>query len=209
LQLEATLDADAVERLADELLEGLGHRRVVVEDEAHATRLEPALTARGWAAERLLLLARDGGQPPPDAPFLAEEVPYGHVRALRAEWLRSEPWANGEELVRQVLEADGLLFTATRTRAFAAFEAGRPLSYALLLLDGRDGMLEDVYTTPEARGRGLATSVIAAVLHAARGERCEAVFVPTEHDGRARALYERLGFAPAAVVHRFQRWVRA
>jgi GNAT superfamily N-acetyltransferase len=64
-------------------------------------------------------------------------------------------------------------------------------------------MLEDVYTTPEARGRGLATAVIAAVLHAARAERHEAVFVPTDADGRARALYERLGFRPLAIVHRF------
>ena len=48
-------------------------------------------------------------------------------------------------------------------------------------------MLEDVYTTPEARGRGLATAVIAAVLHAARAERHEIVFVPTDAVGGARA----------------------
>jgi GNAT superfamily N-acetyltransferase len=66
-------------------------------------------------------------------------------------------------------------------------------------------MLEDVYTTPEARGRGLATAVIAAVLHAARAERHELVFVPTDAEGPARALYERLGFEPLAIVRRMMR----
>jgi RimJ/RimL family protein N-acetyltransferase len=49
------------------------------------------------------------------------------------------------------------VFAATPTRAFAAFEAGRPVAYALLLEGGGGaGLIEDVYTTPDARGRGLA-----------------------------------------------------
>ena len=88
---------------------------------------------------------------------------------------------------------------------FAVFDQGRPVSYALLLDGGRDGMLEDVYTTPDARGRGLSTAAISAVLHAARAERHEAVFVPTDADGRAPALYERLGFAPVTVQRIFSR----
>jgi GNAT superfamily N-acetyltransferase len=181
-----------------------------VEDEALAERLSPALRARGWNPEPLVLLARDGAQEPPHASVLAEEVPYGHVRGLREDWLRSSPWARDDEpLIAQVLAADALLFTATPTRAFAAFEQGRPLAYALLLTDGRDGMLEDVYTVHEARGRGFATAAIAAVLHAARAERCEFVFVPTDAEGGARGLYERLGFEPVRLVSRFQKWVAA
>jgi len=132
-------------------------------------------------------------------------VPYGHVRGLRDEWLRSEPWASGEQEIRDAHEADRRLFSGTPTRAFAAFERGRPSAYALLLDGGRDGMLEDVYTTPEARGRGLAAGVIAAVLHAARAERHELVFVPTDAGGRARSLYERLGFEPLAIDHRLMK----
>jgi GNAT superfamily N-acetyltransferase len=205
VHVEADLPADAVEALAEELQAGLPQRRVVVDDEPVGERLTPDLTARGWTAERLMLLGRDGALPPPDTPPLAEEVPYGHVRGLREQWIRSEPWATDDELIAQALEADRALFSGTPTRAFAAFEHGRPVSYALLLDGGRDGMLEDVYTIPEARGRGLASAVIAAVLHAARAERHELVFVPTDADGRARALYERLGFEPLAIQHRFMR----
>ena len=121
------------------------------------------------------------------------------MRGLRDEWVRSEPWATREVEVREAHAADRMLFAGTPTRAFAAFEQGRPLAYALLLDGGPDGMLEDVYTTPSARGRGLASAVIAAVLHAARAERHELVFVPTDAHGGAGPLYESLGFEPVAI----------
>jgi GNAT superfamily N-acetyltransferase len=198
--LRAPMGAGEAEALADELQGELSFRRVTTGDDA----LAADLVARGWRDEPLLLLGRDGALAPPEA-SRAEEVPYGHVRGLRDEWLRSEPWASGEQEIRDAHEADRRLFSGTPTRAFAAFERGRPSAYALLLDGGRDGMLEDVYTTPEARGRGLAAGVIAAVLHAARAERHELVFVPTDAGGRARSLYERLGFEPLAIDHRLMK----
>jgi GNAT superfamily N-acetyltransferase len=108
-------------------------------------------------------------------------------------------------MIAEAHEADRRIFSATPTRAFAAFEQGRPVSYALLLDGGRDGMLEDVYTTPAARGRGLSTATVAAVLHAARAHRHDTVFVPTDAAGSASALYEPLGFARVTVQHIFAR----
>ncbi len=195
--LHGPTGADEAEALVDELLAAVSFRRVLAADEA----LVPALEARGWREEPVLLLGRDGAQEPPAAVALAEEVPYGHVRALRDEWIRSEPWAKGEDEVRDAHEADRRMFSATPTRAFATFEQGRPLAYSLLVDGGRDGMLEDVFTTPSARGRGLATATIAAVLHAARAERHEIVFVPTDAIGGAGPLYERLGFERLTVLH--------
>jgi GNAT superfamily N-acetyltransferase len=198
--LEAPLGADTSEALADELMSDLPFRRLLAPDEG---LVEP-LVARGWQHEPVLLLARDGALEPPRAAVPAEEVPYGHVRGLRDEWIRSSPWAKGEQEVRNAHEADRRMFAGTPTRAFATFEQGRPLAYALLVDGGRDGMLEDVYTTPGARGRGLATAVIAAVLHAARGEGHELVFVPTDAVDGAGPLYEKLGFERVTVLH----WLR-
>jgi GNAT superfamily N-acetyltransferase len=196
-------DADRVEAVAEALQAGLPHRRLIMQDEDAGRRTAPELTARGWAAEPLLILGREGSLEPVEGPARAEEVPYGHIRGLRDEWMRSEPWMTSEEQIAEAHEADRRLFSATPTRAFAVFEQGRPLSYALLIDGGRDGMLEDVYTTPGARGRGLSTSVIASVLHAARAEGHEWVFVPTDADGGARVLYERLGFLPLLTQQRF------
>ena len=193
------LEAGEAEALAGELPDPLPFRRLLAA--AGDDALVAALTERGWKEEPVLVLARAGDAEPPRAGALAEEVPYGHVRGLRDEWIRSEPWAKGEQEVRDAHEADRRMFAATPTRSFATFEQGRPLAYALLVDGGRDGMLEDVYTTPAARGRGLATAVVAAVLHAARAERHELVFVPTDAVGGAGALYEKLGFEPAAVLH--------
>jgi GNAT superfamily N-acetyltransferase len=192
--------ADEAEALAGELMGELRFRRLLAPDEA---LVEP-LRARGWQHEPVLLLARDGALEPPEAGVLAEEVPYGHVRGLRDEWIRSAPWAKGEREVRDAHEADRRMLEGTPARAFATFEQGRPLAYALLLDGGRDGMLEDVYTAPSARGRGLATAAIAAVLHAARAERHELVFVPTDAKAGAGPLYEKLGFERITVLH----WLR-
>jgi GNAT superfamily N-acetyltransferase len=206
--IHARLDADAVEALAAEQLAGLGNQRVVIDDEAHGGALRPELEARGWTAYGLRHLVRDGAAPPPEAEALAEEVPYGHVRGLRREWLSTADWGLTDAQLEEGLAGDDRMFTGTPPRAFAVFEQGRPVSYALLLDTGeRDAMLEDVYTTPEARGRGLSTATIAAVLHAARAERREYVFVPTDAAGKASALYERLGFAAVCVQHIFARSV--
>ena len=191
------LEAGEAEALADEHLDGLPIRRLLAAEDG----LVEALTARGWVDEPVVVLGRDGALEPPEADALAEEVPYGHVRGLRDEWIRSAPWATGEDRVRDAHEADRRMLAGTPTRAFATFEQGRPLAYALLVDGGRDGMLEDVYATPSARGRGLATAVIAAVLHAARAERHELVFVPTDALGSAGPLYEHLGFERVTVLH--------
>lgn len=207
IRLEAEMDADAAEALVERTQAGLPHRRLEIADEELAGRLTPALQARGWELGRLLLMGRDAQAPLPEARPPAEEVPYGHVRGLREEWIRSESWATDDELIDQVLAGDGLLLTATPTRAFAIFEAGSAVAYCLLL-DAGDGagMVEDVYTTPAARGRGLGASVVAHALGASQAAGHDVVVLPTDADGAARALYERLGFRPLGLVHQFLRW---
>jgi len=192
------LDADAVEAVA-------GGMPVMAADEASGERLAAELASRGWEVKRLLWLARPGQLEPPAAVALAEEVPYGQVRPLRDEWTSVEPWTSDQAVLHEMREADRLIFAATPPRAFCVFERGLAVAYSLLLDTGRDGVLEDVYTSPEARGRGLGTATIAAVLWASRAARHEAVFVLCDPEGPARRLYERLGFRPLTTMHRFRR----
>jgi GNAT superfamily N-acetyltransferase len=196
--VDPSLDADAVAALA-------GGLPVVAADEASGEALAASLGERGWEVQRLLWMVRDGTLAPPEAVVLAEEVPYGQVRPLRDEWTSVEPWTSDQGVIEEMREADRLIFAATPPRAFCVFERGLAVAYSLLLDAGRDGVLEDVYTSPAARGRGLGTATIAAVLWAARGAGHEAVFVLCDPEGRARALYERCGFRPLTTMHRLRR----
>jgi GNAT superfamily N-acetyltransferase len=136
-----------------------------------------------------------------------EEVPYVAVEKLRAEWLRADGAAGDEEALAQGLAADRLTFSRTPTRAFAAFRAGRSVAYGLLLDLGDTALIEDVYTTPEARGAGLGAAVVHRLVWEGEvGGHADTVLA-TDAAGRARALYGRLGFARIGAVQRFLRRV--
>jgi GNAT superfamily N-acetyltransferase len=128
------------------------------------------------------------------------------VERLRALWRRADWAARAAGTVEQGLAGDRLTFTVTPTRAFAAMGDGRPLAYGLLLDLGEAALIEDVYTTPAARGRGLGAAVVHRLAwESRRGGHADTVLA-TDATGRARELYARLGFTPLGMVHRFLRW---
>jgi GNAT superfamily N-acetyltransferase len=198
------LDAARLDRAVERVQAALPHRRLEIFDEPTAVALVPGLDDRGWMCARSLLMAWDGGDPAP-APEV-EQVPYSAVRRLREEWIRSEPWAVDDDLVAQVLEADRITFAANPTRAYAVVRDGRPIAFGLLLEVDGAGFVEDVYTTPAARGQGLGGAVVRRLVWESRTAGHDDTFVPTDADGRAQALYRRLGFSALGVVHRFLRW---
>jgi GNAT superfamily N-acetyltransferase len=178
----------------------LAQRRIEVFDEATAERLAPGMAALGYEPGRSVLMGWDGGEPPV-APQV-EEVPYRAVEHLRAEWLRGDPWAPDLE---QALAADRHTFATTPTRAFAAVEQGLARAYGLLVDLGEVALVEDVYTSPSARGRGLGAAVIHRLVWESRAGGHADTVLATPSAGPARALYERLGFTRLGVVHRFLR----
>jgi GNAT superfamily N-acetyltransferase len=146
-----------------------------------------------------------GGEPPLSASV--EEVPYAAVETLRAQWLRDEGAAEDQEALAQGLAADRLTFSRTPTRAFAAIRAGKPVAYGLLLDLGDTALVEDVYTTPEARGAGLGAAVVHRLVWEGRAGGHDDVVLATDAAGRARGLYSRLGFVRIGAVQRFLRRV--
>lgn len=199
----APYDADALHRLADELQADRPHRRLEILDPSLAGAVTPGLIERGWEHDGNLLLGWDGGAPPV-CDVLAEEVHPEAVVRLRRRWVTE--WAPDDELVEQVLAADRIVARHSPTRAFAVWEVGLPAAFGILVEHGGEAMLTELYTAPEARGRGYGVAVIAAVLHAALGGGASDVFIPTDAGGRARDLYARLGFRELAVMARFARW---
>jgi GNAT superfamily N-acetyltransferase len=192
----ATLLADA-----DRLLPGLTQRFFVVEPPEVAELLQDGLAAAGFERKRSAYLAFEGAVPTERDPRV-EAVDPVQLRALRHEWLLDE--APRPEIAASGLKADVLLFGVVRTRGFCVRGAdGAPAAMALLMGDGETQMVEDVYTTPSARGAGLAAALVRHAVMSAQG--ADLVFLPTDPDGQAYALYERLGFREFAQTALFWR----
>lgn len=63
--------------------------------------------------------------------------------------------------------------------------------------------LQDLFTSEEARGRGVATELIEAVVEEARTQGCSRVYWQThETNARARALYDRIAERSGFIVYR-------
>ncbi|MEA2168064.1 MAG: hypothetical protein QOF76_1364 [Solirubrobacteraceae bacterium] len=188
----ATLTADS-----DRLLTGLPEPQIRIEVPAVAARVSADLAAAGWARRSGIYMAFEGA-PPVAEDKRVEQVQHARLRPLRTEWLRSE--LPLETAVQHGLVADDRAFAQYPLRAFGGFGPDGRLAAMTLLLgaDAPTMMVEDVYTTPAARGTGLGAALVQRAVRTALDEGADLIFLPTESEGRARALYERLGFTVLA-----------
>src|SRR3954470_3112712 len=95
------LDHPAVDLVAavDELQDGMGHRKLLIEDPALVEAHSPELIGRGFARRDLVALARSpGGRLDPDV----REVPYERARDLRFEVHMEQLMPPSEAVAEQV-----------------------------------------------------------------------------------------------------------
>jgi GNAT superfamily N-acetyltransferase len=198
--------ADAI-ALAEEHLGDLSYRHLVVADQASGKRLEQSLRADGWKADRnvTMVLARE---PHLDADTgFVIEPPESEALALMRRWSADDPELrlSGEPL-EQVVEFSRLEWRARRgVRLGVAGEDGSLSAIAVLFSDGTVAQVEDVYTVPEARGRGYARAAVtrAALLASAAGH--ELTFIVADDNDWPKQLYARVGFEPVGSVWQFHR----
>ncbi|RSM96383.1 GNAT family N-acetyltransferase [Streptomyces sp. WAC 01420] len=192
--------------------------------------LDEALTAvRGWYAARGLpayVQTATGAQGAQEL-LCAELERRGWVREVTAElWvgplapvadLGGEP--SGVRLSREADEAwlaryqrKGVSEVALRVLGSGASVwfatvpgAETPAAIGRCVVDGRWAGFAAVEVDPERRRRGLATAVMAALARRALDEGASAGWLQVEDDNAgARALYERLGFAPHHAYHHYR-----
>lgn len=153
-----------------------------------------------WERENeLIMLLAEPPQPPP-----RDRVRAGsreEILGLQHSWVVEDFASQGADAVEQLVTYMERQWEARPTRAFVAPDAS---AMTLLWSDGETAQVEDVYTRPEARGRGHARALVShtAALAAAQGH--TTVFLVADDDDTPKALYERLGFAP---THRLVRCV--
>ena len=177
----AGLSAAQLEAAADTLLADCSHRKLEVEDEATGEAARASFAAKGWTADRHAMMRRVGGARPHDD---VEEVPLAATRELDIEWVSD--YDNIESVLRFAEQREPIL-ERRGMRAFAIPDVG----FTLLAVGEGAVEIDALYVTPTARGQGVGTRLLETALSA--GGR-DVAWVVADDEGRARALYERLGF---------------
>jgi ribosomal protein S18 acetylase RimI-like enzyme len=178
----AGLSPEALEAAGDALLAGLRHRKLDIEDEQTGAAAQPYFAAKGWMAERLAMMRRERrGVTHADV----VEVSLAETRALRVEWFT----AHADEIPEQEAFAKLQEPIAARRGMRAFVVAGKGFAWLAAADDGAE--IDSLFVTPRARGEGVGARLVETAL--AAGGR-EVAWIVADDEGRARPLYERLGF---------------
>jgi GNAT superfamily N-acetyltransferase len=196
--------AEALAAVADEVLEGRAHRKLVAHDEAVGARLAPSFAAAGWNVFRLLVMVRDREPARTASPGAGGEVDRQTGAAMLAAFRREQPFGWQEEAIAQLAAMDERFARAARARDFAAPPDDPASGCRLYTADGL-AQIDEVGTVESRRSRGYATATVLAAADAAAAEGCDPIFLLTDAADWPQHLYERLGFSPIGAVYEFLR----
>ncbi len=188
--------------LADRQLADCRYVQIVVENQDTGPGLEDVFRHAGWKIDREVLMVLTAG-PDREADtsvvtdagedevleimqrwYAEDELSRGALDQLR-EYSRREARACGDRLLG-VRSSDGQLVAVTKLRG-----------------DGSTAQVEDVYTVPEARGRGYARALVTRAVELARAGGHDLIFITADDNDWPKELYARIGFRPLARLWQF------
>ncbi len=192
--------------ITDEEQGGLSFRHLVIEDDATGRELEDAFASAGWAVDREVYMVLG------DAPLarvdarkivpLTEDQALSLIRAWGAE---RHPSASVDSLdqLGEYSRREGR-FWAERSYGVVD-ERGSPLAMTKLRLDDGFSWVEDVFTMPAARRRGLARTLVTHVTRLAQEANRPFTFIAADDNDWPKHLYASVGFRPVACTWTFHR----
>jgi GNAT superfamily N-acetyltransferase len=187
---------------AEQVLGDAGHRKVVVHDPEHGTRLAPALAAEGWNVYRLLAMVRDRPAERAVPPGAGAEVDRETGAATLAAFRREQPFGWQETAVRQLAGMDERYARVSRARDFAAPPADPACACRLYTADGL-AQVDEVGTLEGRRNEGHASAAVLAAAETAAAEGCDPIFLLTDAGDWPQEWYKRLGFTPIGALYEF------
>lgn len=171
--------------------------RLAFEDfEERPTTIQMALTGK---IERRTVDLR-AVQSDADWAALAQLVRADHVEGKKTGGLDISPEISADIVANYRAKSPAC-------RYHLVFEGGAPVAYgARAAAPNGVGMIEDLFTSPARRRRGVASAMIAAFVDQLVGHGCDAVFLGALAEETAKRLYSRLGFQPIALA---RAWVKS
>ena len=204
-----------IDEALEEIETAFGHSRYRVVD-----------TDAFTPAAVLARLALDGWQERPAVIVMALTGPMAPIETVRFEFRAVETVEDWSELRRlhdldvseegrassaHSPEVAAGLFEGTAKKArsgriFLAGLDGQACAYALAVpAPGGFGFIDDVFTDPAYRKRGVGSGLVAHCVEHLRAEGCATAFLTALASDTPKRLYARLGFAPAMLA---RRWVK-
>jgi GNAT superfamily N-acetyltransferase len=185
----------ALER-AEEHLAALPFRHLVADSDALGQALAPPLRREGFGVEREAVMAATGRPQKQARPAPVIDPGERAMTDIERRWYGEDGRVTADA-VEQLLEAGKREQRAWHERHFGiAGDDGNLVAITKLRSDGRTAQVEDVYTVPEARGRGFASALVSHALSLARREGHDFVFIVADDCDWPKHLYARLGFEP-------------
>jgi predicted GNAT family acetyltransferase len=113
--------------------------------------------------------------------------------------------------MRELLDYNTQTWRARNARLFGIrLDDGALAAVTLLFSDGGEvAQVEDVYTIPEARGRGYARALVTHAAGLARSEGHQLTFIVADDNDWPKQLYAKVGFEPVGRSWLFHRPLRA
>jgi GNAT superfamily N-acetyltransferase len=185
----------ALER-AEEYLAALPFRHLVADSDALGQALAPALRREGFGVECEVIMAATGLSQKQGRSLPVMEPDAEAMAAVERRWFAEDGRVTADA-VEHMLEAGKREQRVWHERHFGiAGDEGNLAAITKLRSDGRTAQVEDVYTAPEARGRGFASTLVLHALSLARQEGHDFVFIGADDCDWPKHLYARLGFEP-------------
>lgn len=202
VRVAVPLGFESVVELADQQMRDRRYVQIVVENQDTGLALEDAFRAASWRTERELLMVLSA---PPER-YADTSIVIDAGEAEMAEMMRR--WYGDEELdpraLDQLVEFSRRESRACRDRLLGVRSSdGELVAICKLRGDGRTAQVEDVYTAPEARGRGFARALVTRAVELARDAGHDLIFIIADDNDWPKELYARIGFRPVGRVWQF------
>jgi ribosomal protein S18 acetylase RimI-like enzyme len=204
LRVTEPLTFDELVYLAEDHMVGFDYRQVAVEHQQAGPDLEAAFRAAGWKVERDVLMVLSGPADRPADTGVVDDAGEDEVVEMMRRWYADDEPSPAE--IDQLVDYGRRESRALGDRLLGVRSGdGRLVAITKLRSDGRTAQIEDVYTVPEARGRGFARALISRATELARERDHDLVFIVADDGDWPKLLYGRLGFRSVGFLWQFHR----